>query len=436
MVEDHELRDQGEAFYEEILGCDFHPSRQQIAVFDRETGEITEHKLMNGDGEAEAILSGAGSASAIECNDRKGCSLYIYRRELLQLWGHDCVITIRDIAKATGLSTATVSMVLNQSGRRIPPITQKFVQETALKLGYFPNLQARSLRSNRTHSIGVLVFDITDPYCGLVIRGIENSLESAGYMPVLADLQNTPKRLHRCLEMLMGRRVEGIIAIANPIHLGAELAAALTQFKIPAVVIGSQPESKRYSSVTIDNTAGSRSAIEHLYSLGHRSIAVIKGPKAMTDSAPRWNGIRDYARRKGIPIDKSLVVEIRGNNSSYEEGYGLTQQLMHAEKPFSGLIAFDDLTAFAAIGALSSAGRGVPDDCSVVGFDDIPGAAFYNPPLTTICQHLEEQGSLSAEIMQKQLLSKNAASRNKMQKTIEPNLIIRKSTAPLSKNAR
>lgn len=320
-------------------------------------------------------------------------------------------------------------MVLNQAGRRIPPVTQRLVQETALKLGYFPNLQARSLRSRRTHSIGVLVFDITDPYCSLVIRGIENSLEAAGYMSVLADLQNTPKRLHRCLQMLMGRRVEGIIAIANPVHLGIELSATLTQFRIPGVIIGSQLECKRYSSVTIDNTAGTRAAAEHLYLLGHRRIAVIKGPKTMTDSVPRWNGIRDYARRKGIPIDRSLVVQIRGSNSSYEEGYDLTQQLMNTGKYFSGLIAFDDLTAFAAIGALSSAGCRVPNDCSVVGFDDIPGAAFYNPPLTTICQHLEEQGSLSAEIMQKQLSSHGAGSRNKLQKQIEPNLIIRKSTA-------
>lgn len=346
------------------------------------------------------------------------------------------MITIRDIAKTTGLSTATVSMVLNEAGRRIPPVTQRLVQETALKLGYLPNLQARSLRSNRTYSIGVLVFDITDPYCALVIRGIENSLEAARYMSVLADLQNTPKRLHRCLQMLMGRRVEGIIAIANPVQLATELSAALTQFEIPGVIIGSQPESKRYPSVTINNTAGTRAAVEHLWSLGHRHIAIIKGPKAMADSAPRWNGIREYTRRNGIRIDRSLVMEIRGGNSSYEEGYDLTKRLMQTGKPFSGLIAFDDLTAFAAIGALSSAGRRVPEDCSVVGFDDIPGAAFYNPPLTTICQHLEDQGSLSAEIMQEQLSSQSRRLRNKTQKQVEPHLVIRKSTARPPAKAR
>lgn len=342
------------------------------------------------------------------------------------------MITIRDIAKATGLSTATVSMVLNKAGRRIPPVTQRLVQDAALKLGYFPNLQARSLRSNRTNSIGVLVFDITDPYCGLVIRGIEKALEAGGFMSVLADLQNNPKRLHRCLQMLMGRRVEGIIAIANPLLLGVELTAALRQFKIPGVVIGSRPESQRFSSVTINNASGTRAAVEHLHSLGHRRIAVIKGPKAMTDSTPRWQGIRDYARRLGIPIDRALVVEIRGSNSSYEEGYELTKKLLQSGKPFSGLITFDDLTAFAAIGALSSAGRRVPEDCSVVGFDDLPGAAFYNPPLTTVCQHLEEQGVLSAEIMQQQLSSHGTRNLKKAQKQIEPELMVRKSTARVS----
>jgi DNA-binding LacI/PurR family transcriptional regulator len=234
----------------------------------------------------------------------------------------------------------------------------------------------------------------------------------------------------------MGRRVEGIIAIANPVQLGTELSSALEQFKIPAVVIGSQPEVTQYSSVIVNNTAGTRYAVEHLYELGHRHIAVIKGPKAMSDTAPRWNGIRTYARAKGVPINLSLVVEIQGTNSSYEEGYELTKRLMQTGKRFTGLIAFDDLTAFAAIGALSSAGRRVPEDCSVIGFDDIPGAAFYNPPLTTICQNLEEQGMMSAEIMQRQLSPKNKRSRNKTHEQIEPHLVIRQSTASAPKQAR
>jgi LacI family transcriptional regulator len=339
-------------------------------------------------------------------------------------------VTIRDIAKATGLSIATVSMVLNKAGRRIPASTQHFVEEKARELGYLPNLQARSLRSRRTQSIGVLVFDITDPYCTLIIRGIENTLNDFGYMPVLADLQNTPRRLRQCAKMLMERRVEGLIAIANPVHLGTDLCTAIKQFNLPAVVIGSEPKDECYASVVVDNKAGTWAAVEHLHHLGHREIAVIKGPKALNDSTPRWNGIRECARARGIRIDPSLVVEIRGENSSYEQGYQLTEQLLQKKKHFSGLIAFDDLTAFAAIGALSNAGRRVPEDCSVIGFDDIPGAAFYNPPLTTICQNLEEQGSISTKIMQTLLSAKVGPKNSKMHEKVSPHLVVRKSTAP------
>ncbi len=343
------------------------------------------------------------------------------------------MVTIRDIAKETGLSIATVSMVLNKAARRIPPATQRLVEETATKLGYFPNLQARSLRSKRTHSVGVLIFDVTDPYCALILRGVENSLGDAGYMSVLADLQNTPERLRQCVQMLMERRVEGLIAIANPLQLGNELSAVIKQFDIPAVVIGSESANKLHSSVVVDNRAGMWAAVEHLYDLGHREIAVIKGPKVMSDSTPRWEGIRECAHAKGMSIDRSLVVEIQGRNSSYEQGYKLTEQLLRRKKRFSGLIAFDDLTAFAAIGALSSAGRRVPEDCSVVGFDDVPGAAFYNPPLTTVCQYMEKQGAIGAEMMRKLLASEAGSLRKKMHEKIKPHLVVRKSTALASR---
>lgn len=337
-------------------------------------------------------------------------------------------MTIRDIAKATGLSIATVSMVLNKAARRIPPSTHRLVEETAQKLGYLPNMQARSLRSKRTHSIGVLVFDITDPYCTLIIRGIENRLADSGYVPILADLQNTPKRLRQCAQMLMERRVEGLIAIANPVHLGTDLSSAVEQFSVPSVVIGSESASDRYASVVVDNKTGTRAAFEHLYDLGHRDIAVIKGPKALSDSTPRLEGIRDSARAKGVKMDPSLIVEIQGENSSYEQGYQLTEQLLQKKKRFSGLIAFDDLTAFAAIGALSNAGLRVPEDCSVVGFDDIPGAAFYNPPLTTVCQRLEEQGSIATKMLHTLLMEKVRPQTRNLHEKVEPHLVIRKST--------
>ncbi len=343
--------------------------------------------------------------------------------------GNGRVVTIRDIAKATGLSIATVSMVLNKAARRIPPSTQHLVEEAASRLGYLPNLQARSLRSKRTNSVGVLIFDVTDPYCALILRGVENCLGDGGYMSVLADLQNDPIRLGQCVQMLMERRVEGLIAIANPLHLGTDLSAAIQRFDIPTVVIGSELADGRYASVVVDNRAGTWAAVEHLYDLGHREIAVIKGPKVMSDSAPRWSGIEDCARAKCIRIDRSLVLEIEGRNSSYEQGYRLTERLLKKKKQFTGLIAFDDLTAFAAIGALSNAGCRVPEDCSVIGFDDIPGAAFYNPPLTTICQYMEKQGAIGGQMIRSLLTEESGVPRKTMHEKVAPRLVIRKSTA-------
>jgi LacI family transcriptional regulator len=338
------------------------------------------------------------------------------------------VVTIRDIAKATGFSIATVSLTLNKAGRRIPASTQEQITRAARRLGYFPNLQARSLRSKRTHSVGVLVFDITDPYCTLILRGIENSLYKSGYMPILSDLQNNPKRLRQCTQMLMERRVEGLIAIANPVHLGTDISSLVQQFNIPTVVIGSRSKDDSYGSVVVDNQLGTRLLMEHLIALGHRDFAIIKGPKAMIDSAPRWEGIQCCVRAHGLHIDPELIAEIRGRNSSYEEAYQLTQRLISRKKPFTALVAFDDLTAFAAIGALSHAGKRVPEDCSVGGFDDIPGAAFYNPPLTTVHQKLEQQGSHAAEIVEAMVSDKSRAL-TPAHETVTPTLVVRKSTA-------
>jgi LacI family transcriptional regulator, galactose operon repressor len=384
----------------------------------------------------EATLLSAGSTLRSSGRGVQTGSRETRRNSTLFSRSSERVITIRDIAKATGLSIATVSMVLNKAGRRIPAATQRRVEDAARKLGYSPNLQARSLRSKRTHSVGVLVFDITDPYCGLIVRGIENSLEASGYMSVISDLQNTPRRIRQCLQMLVGRRVDGIIAIANPVLFGADLSNAILPFQVPAVVIGSEPKNGCFGSVIVNNAQGTWAAFEHLYELGHREIAVIKGPKAMTDSAPRWAGIRDCARAKGIRIDRSLLVEIQGDNSSYEEGYALTERLLAGKKPFTSLLAFDDLTAFAAIGALSNAGHRIPEDCSVIGFDDIPGAAFYNPPLTTLRQHLEEQGGIGAEMMAKVLEGNVGGRHEALYKKIEPHLVVRKSTTRVSRSTK
>jgi LacI family transcriptional regulator len=279
----------------------------------------------------------------------------------------------------------------------------------------------------------VVVFDIADPYCAQILRGIENHLRASGYFPILTDLQNNGAEFRRCVDVLLDRRVEGFIVIANPVYLGPELFAEFARRHIPAVVIGRKLAGSPISSVAVDNAAGTRLALQHLYELGHSKIAFIKGPKELVDTNQRWRGVEDFAREAGIKPDPKIVVNIKGRNSTYAEGHALTEELLKRDTDFTALFAFDDLTACAAIGVLTKAGRVVPRDCSVVGFDDIPSSAFYNPPLTTVHQQLEMQGSLGAEIIE-ELVEASVQERvvEPKHRTVAPKLVVRSSTGPAS----
>lgn len=344
------------------------------------------------------------------------------------------MVTIRDVAGESGFSVTTVSMVLNagSSATRISPRTRSRIWKVAQRLGYRPNLYARSLRSRRSHTLGVVVFDLTDPYCTQILRGIQNHLRASGLFPIVTDLQEDASQFQPCLDMLLGRRVEGIIVIANPLYLHAKLLAEFSQRRIPAVAIGGELRDVPVSSIVVDNAAGTRLALQHLYDLAHSQIAFIRGPKVLVDSVQRWQGLESFAEEVGLKLDPKLILEIQGRNSTYAEGYELTEELLRRGHEFTALVAFDDVTACAAIRALTRAGRRVPKDCSVVGFDDIPSSAFYNPPLTTVHQQLEMQGSLSAEIIE-EMIKATSESRpvHPKHRKVAPKLMVRDSTCPV-----
>jgi LacI family transcriptional regulator len=329
-----------------------------------------------------------------------------------------------------------VSLYQNNSpwSKHVAADTKKRVLHAARQLGYRPDLVARTLRNRRSENIGVVVFDITDPYCSLILKGIEDRLYEDGYMPILTDLQNDPKKFDRCVGMLLGRRMEGLILIANPLYLESDIVELGRRMNVPLVIVGHEFASGPISSVTVDNSRGTQLAMEHLYELGHRKFAFIRGPKGMVDTEPRWRGITEFASKHGLSINSDLAVDIEGVNSSYEESYRLTERLLQSKRDFTALVAFDDLSAFAAIGALARAGLRVPQDCSVTGFDDIPGAGFYNPPLTTVRQDLERQGAMAAESIAAMVgrvpLQKKAKAVNR---TIVPQLVVRGSTSSPAK---
>ncbi len=222
------------------------------------------------------------------------------------------VITIRDVAKESGFSSTTVSIVLNDAplARYIPPATKKRIEKAAKKLGYRPNLFARSLRSKRSHTVGVMVFDMTDPYCTLILRGIENSLYQSSFLPILTDVHNERSRFERYLEMLLDRRVEALIVLANWLFVDIDVLADLEKSSIPSVMIARELQTDTVSSVIVDNEMGGYSAVEHLHSLGHRKIAFIRGPKTLGDSAPRWQGVRSFAKSAGLELDPRLIVDL------------------------------------------------------------------------------------------------------------------------------
>src|SRR3984893_10593596 len=313
-------------------------------------------------------------------------------------------VTIRDVAERSGFSSATVSIVLNNAplARYIPDTTKGRIQKAAQHLGYRPNLFARSLRGRRSHTVGVMVFDMTDPYCTLVLRGIENTLFQSSYLPILTDVHNERSRFERYLEMLLDRRIEGLIVLANWLFLDINLLGDLEKSSIPIAIIGCELKSDSMSSVIVDNAVGGYLSLEHLHSLGHRKIAFIRGPKALTDSAPRWRGIRNCAKNCGLELDSHVIVDLpesRDPISSIEAGQKLTEDIIKQKRPFTALLAFDDMTDFAAIRALTKAGLRVPEHCSVIGFDDVAPSALYTPPLTTVRQPMEIMGASAASIV-------------------------------------
>jgi LacI family transcriptional regulator len=349
-------------------------------------------------------------------------------------------VTIRDVAERSGFSSATVSIVLNSAplARYIPDTTKGRIHKAALQLGYRPNLFARSLRGRRSHTVGVMVFDMTDPYCTLVLRGIENTLFQSSYLPILTDVHNERSRFERYLEMLLDRRIEGLVVLANWLFVDINVLADLEKNNIPTATVGRELKTDAISSVIVDNALGARAALEHLHSLGHRKIAFIRGPRQLSDTEPRWQGVRAAARERNLELDTRLIVDLPESGdpfSSFEQGYKLTGELLQRRRPFTALMAFDDMTAFGAIRALGKAGVRVPDQCSVVGFDDVSPAAIYSPALTTVRQPMEAMGTTAATIV---LEAINAGLEKKPVRTIHrriaPDLIVRESTRSLKQN--
>ena len=329
-------------------------------------------------------------------------------------------VSLKDLAAHLGLSPSTLSLVLNESpaAGSIPQTTKDRIFEAARGLNYRPHFLARSLRTQRSHTLGVLVPEISGGYTAEVISGIEERLLKDGYFCIIACHRHNPGLLEEYPRLFVDRCVEGIIAVDTPCR---------HQMALPVASVSGHDEVPGVTNVVLNHLTAARLALQHLHSLGHRRIAVIKGQAFSSDTQVRWESISAAASELGLEIPAGLVAQLQGDSPSPEVGFQATRKLLESGEPFTAVFAFNDVSAIGAIHALQEAGHRVPQEISVVGFDDVDNAAFYNPALTTIRQPLRKMGGIAAEILLARITEGTNASDPQVV-TVEPELIVREST--------
>jgi LacI family transcriptional regulator len=334
--------------------------------------------------------------------------------------------TLRTLADHLKLSPASVSLVLNRApaAHAIPKATQDRIRAAAARFGYRPNSLAKSLRRQRTLTIGVMVPEISEGYTVLVLTGIEDALLHAGYLYFVASHRHQDDLVDEYPKLMLDRAVDGLIAVDTPVT---------GPLPVPVVAVSGLSETPGVTNIVIDHSRAAELAIAHLHELGHRRIAFIKGQPFSSDTAIRWKAIREAMREHGLSVDPALVGQLDGDSSLPELGYGATKALLAARPGFTALFTFNDISALGAMRAIREAGLRLPEDVSVVGFDDIASAAYQHPPLTTVRQPLYEMGQRAADT----LVARLEAPESKAPRTIslDPSLIVRGTTGPVRAEA-
>lgn len=329
-------------------------------------------------------------------------------------------ISLKVLGDYLDLSPATISLVLNNAPgvRSIPQETRDRVLAAAKKLDYRPSFYARSLRRRQSFSVGVLVPELSDSYSVLVMDGIEEVLIEEGYFYLTASHRRKADLIEEYPRLLMDRSVEGFVAIDTALQHALPL---------PVVAVAGHKKIEGVTNITLDHKRAAELALHHLYQLGHRQIAFMRGQAFSSDSEDRWNSFMAVAKKLDLEVHPELTVQLEVNVSSPELGYPVVQQLLAQKRPFTALVSFNDLAAIGAIRAFRDHGLNVPEDVSIVGFDDMLGAAYHNPSLTTIRQPLRSMGTHAARI----LLQRIQGSKDYPETVaVVPELIIRESTCP------
>jgi LacI family transcriptional regulator len=351
-------------------------------------------------------------------------------------------VNLKMLAEHLQLSQTTISLVLNDSpsAKSIPQETRRRVLDAAEKLNYRPNYFARSLRQSRSMSVGVLAPDLSEGYFTRVMSGVVEELTLAKYFYFTACHDWRRELMEEYPRMLVERAVDGFLLLNTPAEF---------EMPVPVVAISAHGSEPNVTHIVLDHLKAAELALGHLYELGHRRIAFMRGPKEIPDSEFRWEGIEQAAQALGLTLDTSLVTRIDssdGNNGngndtksgswsgktghhpmSPEIGYVPMKHLLETTRDFTAVFCFNDIAAIGAIRALSESGLRVPADVSVVGFDDIQSAAFCTPSLTTVRQPLNEMGKRGARILLERIANPEKTELI-AEVVIEPELVVREST--------
>ncbi|NND84385.1 MAG: LacI family DNA-binding transcriptional regulator [Acidimicrobiia bacterium] len=350
-------------------------------------------------------------------------------------------VTLRDVAEEAGVHISTASRALNPETRSIVnEETAKKVSEAASKLGYRPHPFARGLRTNRTNTIGMVVPDLMNPLFPPIFRGAEAVLAEAGYSVLVANGDNNADTERAVTTTLLERRVDGLI-LATARRSGTMLDEFL-KAEIPIVLVnrlrsqapsghdwpdGADPTN--VAGVTTDDHDGIGQVVKHLASLGHRRIAHVAGPSTLLTSMKRREAYEAWLRIEGLEFDPSLVVE--AERFQVDPGAEACQRLLDSGAEFTAIVAANDLIAIGCLDVLRRAGRSVPGDVSVTGYNDMLFMDRINPPLTTVGLPNFEMGSMAARMLLDQLGRDDTKDTKPVSAvSLAPTLVVRESTAP------
>ncbi|HSW08329.1 LacI family DNA-binding transcriptional regulator [Aquabacterium sp.] len=332
--------------------------------------------------------------------------------------------TIKDVALHAQVSVATVSHVVNDT-RFVSEATRLRVQQAIAELRYVPSALARSLKSNRTHTVGMMIPNNSNPYFAEIIRGIEDTCYGAGFNVILCNSDDDPLKQSTYVRLLSEKQVDGLIVLSSGSDV--ELLDTLRAATMPQVVVDREIDDLAADLVEVNHEAGGFLATQHLLQLGHRRIACIAGPQALSSARQRVQGYQRALQEAGLAADDQLL---RCADFTSAGGHAAMTALLDAASPAdrpSAVFASNDLMAIGAICAAAAKGLSIPGDLSVIGFDDIALAAFSNPPLSSIVQPKHQTGELAAKLLLQRITQPD---RELQRAILQPALVIRQSTGP------